>query len=650
MLGAFRRHAYSWGTRFVLGILIAAFVIFFGGFGSYFLQVKPVASIGCGGYFGLFTGSGCRNVLPEELDHEASNLRRMIENRSGSQAADILNNLNLRELALERIIDQAVVEREAKRLGFVVSDDDLARAISSQTAFQVDGRFDQARYDEVLRDNGLEPAEFETDTRAQMLSDLLRHTVTASVQVSDGEAHAQFNRFGEKINLAYIEFPWSNFTAGTPGEADIAKYYQDHREAFREPERVKIDFIRYDPQVLAPKEPPSDADIKQYYEQNLKTLFSHPEEVHARHILLQMPPDATAAEKKAVQAKAEELLQKVRSGAPFAELAKENSDDPGTKDNGGDLGYVSKGELVKPFEDVAFKLKPGEAAIAETQFGIHVIQVLDVKGAKMDSIEEAEPKIIAALKLKQGETIARQDLDQDLAAADVGRSFTDIASKHGLASVETPYLAQDEVIKGAEDYPKLLKQAFAMNTGDIRSFSDGPAPYLVKLIDRKPAHIPPLSEIKDRVAQALIRSRAEAQASNAASKVLKQINSPADFDSVAISNHLQVKTSGEFVRARGEVPGIGLFPEVSQAAGALTAFPGVIPQVLENDGNAFVVNVISRYPPSDAEWKASQRQFETAMADRKQQEAWENFVNDLKRRSRIVVHTDQLGAVQSSNS
>jgi peptidyl-prolyl cis-trans isomerase D len=182
-----------------------------------------------------------------------------------------------------------------------------------------------------------------------------------------------------------------------------------------------------------------------------------------------------------------------------------------------------------------------------------------------------------------------------------------------------------------------------MQPGEIRSMQKGPVPVLVKILDRKPARLPPLNEVKDAVASAMMRQRAEKQAREAAAALLKQIKSPEAFDALVATNHLQVKTTGDFVRARGEVPGIGMFPEAAQAAGTVTSIPGIVNQVLQNGGNSYIVKVLSRTPPDDAEWKAIEPQFTARMLQERQEAAWSTYVNELKRKALIVVHSDLIG-------
>src|SRR5438309_408099 len=155
MLQVFRRHAYSWGTRALLGLLVLVFIIFFGGLGSYFLQAKPIASVGCHTLLGVMTLPGCYNIYPNQVDEEVTNLRKILINRYGDNAPRMMQSVNLRQMAVEQLIEQQLVTDEARRLGLVISDEDLAKAIESQAAFQVDGHFNVQQYDNVLRSNGV---------------------------------------------------------------------------------------------------------------------------------------------------------------------------------------------------------------------------------------------------------------------------------------------------------------------------------------------------------------------------------------------------------------------------------------------------------------------------------------------------------------
>ena len=653
MLHVFRRHSYSWGTRVLLLLLGGVFALFFGSWGaaSYFTRVSPAAQVGCYTYFHLFTMPGCQTITPDQVDSTTVDLRREIQNTYGQESPQMLQSNNLRQMALEQLVDQTLINREAGRLGLRISDDELARAIASQTAFQSNGRFDVQRYNEVLRRNDLEPSVFESKTRERMLTDTMRQMITQAVQVSPDEVRSEFSRFGEKLSLVYIEFAYADFTGQVePTEPQLSRYYDDNRGQLREPERIRMDFIRYDPSVLAANQTPSPEDIEANYERNLNTQFSHPEQVRARHILIAVPPDASPAGKVAAKAKAEEVLQKVKSGDDFTKLAHQYSDDPGTKDRGGELGYFARGEMVKPFEDAAFKLNPGQVTLVQSQYGYHVVQLEEVKKAGQDTLEEAKPKIIAAIKQKMGSDLARQDVEQDLAAALEGRDLKQLAQRRGLIAVETPYVSAEESVKEAESEPKFLAGAFKLEKGDVRAITDTSVPFLVKLRDRTPSQIPAFNQIRDKVRAAFVRQKAELLATDAAQAALKQIKGVADFNSAAANDHLQVHTTGEFPRANRQIPGIGPFAEATEAAAMVSKVPTTLDRVLENGGNSFIFQVVSRTAPTEQEWKAEGPPFTQQFLQQRRATAWMNFINGLKLATPIAVNTDLLGSSSGPSS
>jgi peptidyl-prolyl cis-trans isomerase D len=651
MLQVFRRNPYSLTKRVVL-VLLGVVLTFFFGASAYFARVRPVATINCRSLlFGLITLPGCQRILPDEIDREAGELRRLLQNRYGENAAQMLQGVNLRQMALEELIEQTLIKQEATRLGLRVSDRDLAHMIESQAQFQVGGRFDVQRYNQVVHTYlEVEPAAFEEQTRDRMLVDTLRLMVSNAVQLSPDEARREFNRFGEKLSLAYIAFPYSNFTAGIDAnEQQLDKFYRNNKDEFRKPELIKIVFVRYDPAALAGSQSPSQSDIQDYYQRNVNTEFTHPEEARAHHILIRVPPDASAQQQAAAKTQADDILQKLKAGADFGSLAKQYSDDPGTKDNGGDLGNFKRGEMLKALDDAVFKLKPGQVEEVRTSLGYHVIRVDNIKPAHTDMVEEVRSKIIAALKQKAGTDIAHQDMDQDLTAALEGRELKEVAKKRGLVAVETPYFAANASIKGAEDDPKLPQEAFKLQTGEVHTITNGSVPYLVKLVDRKPARLPPFAEVRNDVRQMFVRVTAEAKANGAAQTTLNQIKAASDFDTVAAANHLQVRFTGEFPRASRSVPEIGEFPEATEAAASVPTLPGMIDRILENAGNSFIFKVMSRTPPSDQEWKNEGSAFSAQMLEQRRRNVWVNFVSDLKRQAPIRINTDTLGEA-SENS
>jgi peptidyl-prolyl cis-trans isomerase D len=339
------------------------------------------------------------------------------------------------------------------------------------------------------------------------------------------------------------------------------------------------------------------------------------------------------------------VLSQLKQGADFAKLANQDSDDPGNNENGGDLGFFSRGQMVKPFEDAAFKLKPGQISdLVESRFGYHIIKLEALKPAGTDTLEQARPKVIEALKHKAGVDIARDQMREDLAAALNGLELDKIAAKRGLKLVQTPFFAAGDTVAGTEHNPDVVQTAFKLEKGDVRSVTGGKSdPVLVKLIDRRPAYVPPFAEVRDKVRATLIRLQAEIAAREAAEGVLKRIKTATDFPKVAAAENLRIFSTGPFDRASQTLPGIGEFAEVTEAAGAIASLPGLIDKVLEHNGNSYIFLLLSRTTPSQDDWKKASSQFKEQLLQSRRAQAWQAFLDSLKERAKILVDTKQLG-------
>jgi len=637
MLEGIRRYQYSWQVKATFTFL--ALIMAFWGFGGggLFSAIHPIAIV------------NGRQILPDQVDREATQLRETVQQMYGASAQAVLKSVNIRQEAVQRLIEGQLIGEEARHLGINISDAALQDKISKEQVFQRDGQFDFDTYQEVLRDNNLLPAEYEADERDRMISDTLRSMIDSGVIVSDDEARHAYNLANEKIGLRYVEVSYADYVANiSPTESQIADYYKGNAERFREPERIKFAYVHYEPLVLAAKYTPPDKEIQDYYNRYADTRFKHTEQVHARHILIMVEAGATDKEKAAAKAKALDVLKQAQAGADFTKLAAKYSDDPSNKLQGGDLGTFGRGQMIKPFEDAAFAMKPGQITMVETHYGFHVVKLDAYQPAHSDTLAEAKPKIIEELRTQAGAKLGREAAQEDLTAALGGANLEDLAKKRGIDAVETPLVAQGEPAGGIEQDRELMAAAFKLDPGQVALVPEKGSPYVIKLVVRVPSRIPPLKEIEPQVRDALIRSMAEADASQQAQKILATIKSPADFDKAAISNNLEIKTVDPFTRADHKVPGIGEFPEVTDAAAAVPVIPGVIDHGMETGGNSYLFEVISRTEPTDAEWKSAQKSFMQDYLDQRRAQAWTRFLDQLKDQAKIQIDTDQPAAGESS--
>jgi peptidyl-prolyl cis-trans isomerase D len=638
MLDVMRRHAYSWGITIVLGLIALVFV--FWGIGpAGFEEVQPIARV------------NQSPILPAEVDRQANQMRQFLQRLYGANAAQMLRTIDLRQEALNRIIESRLIEQEARALGVRITDDALQQRIAAQEAFQVDGQFDFETYRLALRDQNYLPAEFEAAMRTEMINEFMRRMIDDAVQVSPDEIRHAFNLDSQRIALAYAEIRYEPFmTAISPTDEEVAEFYEKNPRDFVQPDRAKIAYIHYRPLLIAEKVSPSDTEIENYYNRFRQSRFTHPDRVRARHILVSAPEGAGAERRNQARAEAEKLRARIAAGADFAKLADEHSDDLATRRDGGDLGLFARGQMIKPFEEAVFAMKPGEVSVVETEFGFHVVHLDEVSPAHTETLAQARPQIIDALRADAGAKLAREALAQDRAAAEGGEKLDQIAKRRGLDAVETPYFERGARLDDAKASPRLAQLAFELEPGQVRSVTDEDDLYLMKLIDMQPSRLPPLDEIKAEVRDVLIRRRAISEARAHAQKLLEQIKSPGDFYQVAEANQLNVTRVGGFPRRSRAVPGIGDFREVTDAAGVVPVVPGVIERVMEHGGNSYIFVVTSRTLPSDDEWKAAEHSFSEEYLANVRAQAWTRFVDGLKARAKIELDPSLVGDLAAAPS
>jgi peptidyl-prolyl cis-trans isomerase D len=639
MLEGIRRYQYSWTVKITFGFLVLTMSFWGFGGGGLFNTVHPIATV------------NGQQILGDQVDREATQIRAAVQQMYGTAAPMMLKTINIRQEAVERLIENQLVGEEARHLGISISDQALQDKIAKEPVFQRDGQFDFDTYQDVLRNNNLQPSEYENAERDRMLSDTLRNMIDNGVQLSDDEARHAYNLANEKIGLHYVELAATDFSAKvSPTESQIADYYKKNAEQFREPARIKLTYVHYEPLLLAAKYTPTDKEVEAYYKRDAKTRFTHPDQVHARHILISVPAGATDKEKSVAAAKALDVLKQAQAkGADFVKLAAKYSDDTSNKLQGGDLGTFGRGQMIKPFEDAVFAMKPGQFAMVETHYGFHVVKLDDSKPAHIDTLAEAKPKIIEELRTQAGAKLGRGAAQEDLTAALGGGNLADLAKKRGLDAIDTPMFAQGEPVGGGiEQDRELMEAAFKLEAGNVALVPGKGAPYVIKVVARQPPRIPALKEIEPQVRDALIRTTAQAQASEQAKKILATIKSPADFDKAAASNKLAVSNVDPFLRASHTVPGIGEFPEVTDAAAAVPAIPGVVDRVMESGGNSYLFEVVSRAEPTDADWKTAQKAFMQDYVEQRRAQAWTRFLDQLKDQAKINIDSDQLASAGSS--
>ncbi len=323
--------------------------------------------------------------------------------------AKLLDLPEARYATLERLVRERVLSQAADALALTTSDARLARSLQEDPTIaslrQPNGKLDMVRYRQLAASQGLTPEGFEARVRRDLSVRQVEAAVSETGFAAAAVADVALNAYFEKRDVQIASFQPVDFAAKVnPTESDLEAFYKSKPWLFQAPEQATVEYLVLDLDSVKKSITVAESDLKTYYEQNVARL-SGTEERRASHILINAPKAAPAADREKARARATELLQEVRkSPGNFAEIAKKNSQDPGSAPKGGDLDYFARGAMVKPFEDAAFAMKKGDISdIVESDFGYHIIHLTDIKAPTIRTFAELRPSIEADLKTQQAQ-------------------------------------------------------------------------------------------------------------------------------------------------------------------------------------------------------------------------------------------------------
>jgi len=472
----------------------------------------------------------------EALRKQADVYRQQLH---GNFDPSLMQNPEVRRAVLDRLIDERLVAIGADRAGIRLSDRQLAEKIVADPRFQQDGRFSKEIYEAIARGNNLTPAGLDErlrqDFAEQQFSGAIFDTAFVPKTTVDG-----FIRLSEQSrDVSVINFTPDQYLPKvkvTPEQ--VKSYYDAHPKEFTTPEEVKVDYVELSVDALAAQAAVTPEEVRRYYDEELKKgTFGVPEERRASHILITVAANATDAQRKAAEEKAQKIAAEVRRNPKsFAEVAKKESQDPGSAAKGGDLGFFGRGAMVKPFEDAAFAAKKGDiVGPVKTDFGYHVIEVTDVKPAKVKSLAEATPEIEGILKKQKATGLMAQDAE----------NFSNVVYEQpdslqpAADSLKLPIRHSDWIQRGRPadppylSNPKLEAEIFSDNS--IKSKRNTSAievsPNVLvsaHVVDHKPAQLKPLDTVKDGIQKRLAEEQALKLASAEGEAKLKALQSGKD--------------------------------------------------------------------------------------------------------------------------
>ena len=550
---------------------------------------------------------------------------------------------------LKQLVFQKEIEYEAKRLGIAVSDQERADRIRQYvpTAFNGGSFVGMDRYSaEVQARFQMTVPVFEELVRQGLLEEKFRKLVTDGISVGPAELQDEFRYKNEKVKLDYALIKPEDLEGKiSPDEAEIRTAYEKNKSKYQVPERRVVRYAVVDINQIRQSLQVSDDMLKQQYQANIQQ-YQVPNRVHVEHILFMTVGKTTDAEVEEVKKKAEDVLKQVKKGGKFEDLAKKYSEDPGSKDKGGDLNWITQGQTVPEFEKTAFTLNPGQVSdLVKTQYGFHIIKVLEKETAHTKPFEEVKDSLRAPLLLSQADKLASDTADRLSAAIRQSNkiSLDDLAKQYHLTVSETrPISATDPLLELADS--KEAKNAiFQLRIGELNPPVRTDRGYVILSVKSiQPAHQGSLEEVRDRVATDLKREKSTEMAKSKAEELINRVKAGEKFDAAARSLGLEPKTS-DLIARDGSIPGAASGKQISAAFSLKT---GDVAAPLSLGQNWLVYRVDDKSESNPADFDKQKKQLTEELLQSKRNLAFEAFQkaldSRLKQEGKLKLMPDKL--------
>jgi peptidyl-prolyl cis-trans isomerase D len=471
---------------------------------------------------------------------------------------------DLMEVYLPQFVDSMISQRaalyEAAQLGLTASDDEaFSNLVANYPQFFPNGTLSSKdQFEQALAQQGITLQDVVDEAHDQVILRKLQGAVLGSIVVTPKEIEDEFRKKYEHIRIQYVAFPAAKFRDSVKlPEDEVRKFYESTKASYAQPEKLGYQVVVLDQEKVAATINVTDEQLRAAYSNALDN-FRMPERVHARHILLKTEGKSDA-EKKALMAKAEDLLKQLKNGADFAELAKKNSND-GSAEQGGDLGWFVRNQMVPEFDSVAFTLKPKElSGVVTSQFGYHIIQVMEKDPAKLKSFEEVKDELakeVRAQSVSDKMQTAGDQLHAELVKSP--KSAAEIAKKYNAEAITMPSAAPGEAIPGLGVNPEIDQSLATMKVNDVSPLVNLPNNRLAVAVlnSRTPGRPAEFNEVQAQIRDKRTNDRAAQVAGDRAKDLAERVKKGEDIAKLAKSMQLDVTNSSMFGRV-DSIDGLG---------------------------------------------------------------------------------------------
>ncbi|MFQ5723619.1 MAG: peptidyl-prolyl cis-trans isomerase, partial [Terriglobia bacterium] len=552
---------------------------------------------------------------------------------------------SFRSLILDQLIRDLITRQamtyEAQRLGLQVTPEELAARLRGFSWVYPGGEFvGMDVYRQLVQQQfRMSVPQFEEELRQQLLQAKLLQWVTVGVTVAPAEVEQEYRRQNETVQVGYVLFrPQEYARRLQPDPEAVRAYFEAHQEQYVMPERRAVRFVAVDYDTLGRRVPVSREELEDYYQRHQQD-FHLAERAKIRRILL-LHSEAEEGE-EALRQQASEFLQQLRAGRDFAQLARQHSDDPTSREEGGEVGWVGRGQTVPELEQVLFSLSPGDPAVlVETSYGFEIVQVLDYQPEHVRSLKEVQEEIEPIVKVEKVRRLAREQAGRIVAAVRAGQSLEQAAQAQGWGVRDSALFERNEAVASFAPDSGFQEAAFRL-AADSAGQPDAPVSEpvsvppgyaVLQLKEVQPAHPATFEEVRGRVLAAFREEHGREQAREAAHELAAQAAEQGGLSRPARQMGLEVKTTEPFGRDEF-LPDLGAARDVAPVAFNLE--PGEVSPALPLGENWVVFQVVEHTEADLSRLTPEERQaLHDSLLEQKRLLVWSIFQESLKKRLR----------------
>ena len=599
-----------------------------------------------GDVFGSNPGKGIiakvngEDISADEVRMQARQQAQQDAQRYGEIASKIMPLLlqQATSRAVEQLITRQALLSEANRMGLRVTPEEVKDELQHgryASYFFPGGTFiGEQEYEDFLTRQNLTPAKFESSVGEQILIAKLEALIAGSASVSEAEIHEQFVKQNTKIKFDYAVLKQEDIKKGLhPAESELKAFYESHKNAYANsiPEKRKVEYALIDTAKVEAGIQVTQDDLRAYYDKN-REQYRVPEQLKVSHIWIKMPlpgDDGKVDDKKVAEAehRADDLSQQLINGSKFEDLAKKYSEDSGSANVGGSLGWIGKGQMTPEFEKAAYSLSKGQVSgVVKAPDGFHIIRLDDKQEAHNRPLDEVKAEIEPGLKHQKAQLKAQQEAETLLKKAR-SQSLDAAAAAMNIPVITTDFFSRRDTLPGLGQAPQFMEAVFIAQDKappDVASVPQGSVVF--QLLAIKPPETPSFEDIRTRVEDEFKNDRSRTLLNQKAQELSDRAKAEHDLKRAAKELGATVKTS-DLVLPDAQIPGVGSME--GPASVAFTMKPGGITGPINSGSDAAVLSILENQTPTDADYAAKRDQIRDTLLQGKQQERFALFVSNL---------------------